>query len=139
MEATGLLAEALRVGVRIGGRVERGPQGRRIDEAGAVLQAALEQVQGRAGVLAHGSRGILARTRGIRNPGEVEHRVAARDQVADRRVAGVDPNRVGRGRALGAVRASHSNDPMAFLRQQLGRPGTEEPGRSRDQEPHRRR
>src|SRR5213079_328115 len=52
VQATGLLAEALRMRVWIGRRVERRAQGRRVDEPGTVLGTALEQIQRRAGVLA---------------------------------------------------------------------------------------
>ena len=68
-----------------------------------MLKAPFEQVEGRACVLAHGTRRVLARTRGIRNPGEMEDRVAAGDQLASRGISRVDADGVFRFRALGAA------------------------------------
>ena len=103
MQAAGLFAKALRVSVGIGRWVERGSHGGRIDEAGAVLEAALQKIQRRARVLPHGASWVLARTRGIRNPGEVEDGVAAGDQLAGPGVARVDADGVLRSSALGAA------------------------------------
>ena len=89
--------------VGIGRWVERGSHGRRIDKAGAVLEAALQKVQRRARVLPHGTGRVLARSRRIRNPGEVKDGVAAGDQLPGRGVARIDADGVLRSRALGAA------------------------------------
>jgi hypothetical protein len=68
-----------------------------------VLVAALPTVQRRARVLPHGTRRVLARTRGIRNPGEVKDGVAAADQLARRGVARGDAEGGLRPRAHGAA------------------------------------
>ena len=102
-------------------------------------EAAFEQVQGRARVLAHGTGGIGTRTRGIRDPGEVEYRVAACDQRANGRIARIDPNRLARAGSFGAVRARRANDFVAVLREQVGRARAEKPRRPCDEELHRRR
>ena len=103
MQAAGLFAKALRVSVGIGRWVERRSHGRRIDEAGALLEAALQKVQRRARVLPHGTRRVLARSRWIWDPGEVKDGVAAGDQLASRGVARIDADGGLRSRALGAA------------------------------------
>jgi hypothetical protein len=90
----------MRIG--IGRRIECRAHRRGVDEPRAVLETALQKVQGRAGVLPHGARRVLSRARGIRDPGEVQDGVASGDQVASTRVTGVDADRVLCSRALRA-------------------------------------
>jgi hypothetical protein len=84
-----------------------------------VLQARVEQVERRPGILANRSRGVLARPGGIRNPGEVEDGVAAGHELAGFRPAGVHANdlELGRGGARGAPGSRHGHDVVAALRE----------------------
>ncbi len=124
VEEARLLAQPLRERVRVGRRVERGPDRGRVDEAAAVLQAALEEVQRRAGVLANGAGGIGARARGIRDAGEVKDRVGAREQLACSRVSRIDPNRLRGSGALGAAGPGNPDDLVPAGLEELGRAAT---------------
>ncbi len=91
MEPADDLAEALGQRVLVRRRLDRGPDRRGIDEPRAVLGTALEQVEGRARVLAHGAGRVGARARRVGNAREVEDGGAALDQRAcTRRIARVE-------------------------------------------------
>src|SRR6185437_6334530 len=139
VEAARVLAEALRVRVGVGWRIERSAYRRRIDEPRAVLEKALEQVERRARVLPYCEGRVLARACGIRDPGEVQDGIAAADQLAGRGVSGVDEDYVFGAGALGAAGPRDGNDLVAVLREQLGSPGAEKAVGAGDEDLHRRR
>ncbi len=106
-----------------------------------MFAAALEEVQRRAGVLAHRARRIGARPGRIRDAGEVQHCRAPADQLTRRRVAGVelDGLEAPGGGALGAAGACERQHVVTPLAQQGRRAPAEEPGGSGDEQSHGRR
>ena len=142
VQPAGLLAEALGEAVGIGRRVEPGPRGGGEDEQRVVGRAGLQQVDGRADVLAHGGRGVLARSRGIGHPGEVQDRVAAVDERARRGVARVDDvvdAQVRRGCARPAAGAGERDDVVPASLEHRRRAPAEVARRTGDEDPHARR
>ena len=133
------LTQPLGESVGVGGRLDAGPYRGRVEKAGAVLATCLQEVQGGAGVLADGPGGVGGGVPGIGNAREVEHGVAARHQVADPGVAGIDPvsGEAFRGSARGAARTGHGDDLVAALGEEGGAAPAEEARRPRDQELHR--
>src|SRR5262249_23940200 len=140
VQAASLLAETLRVVVRIGRRVEGSTQRRGVDEPGAVLGTAFEQVERRTGVRPDGASGVLARARGIRDTGEVQDGVAPRDQPTHGWVARVAAY-VSRWNscALSAFRPAEPNDLVVVSLEQQCRLRAQEAGGARDENLHRRR
>jgi hypothetical protein len=133
-----LLAEPLGDRIGIGRRMEVGADAGGIHQAGAVLAAALEQVQGGTGIRADGCRWIGAGAGGVRDPGEMEDRVTAGDEPARLRVAGIDPHGVELLRR-GTVRAARSGGRdhlVSPLGEQHREAPAEEARRSGDQDPH---
>ena len=106
-----------------------------------MLQACLEQVDRRAGVLPDRPGRVLARPGRVGDPGEVEHGIAPGDELPDLGPAGIELDCVeaGRVRALDAARARDRDHLVTALAQQHGRAPAEEPGRAGDEQPHRAR
>ena len=80
-----------------------------------MLRAAFEQVERRAGILAHGASRVFTRAGRIRDAREVEDGVAAVDQLARRGVACVaayEPFLIG-ARAFGPAGAREAHDVVA--------------------------
>ncbi len=138
VQAARVLAQALGERVDVGRRLHGRPDRRRVDEAGTVGGAGLEQVHGRARVLADRPHGVLARTRGVGDAGEMQDRLAPGDEVADLAAAGVELDRVEAGcaRPLRPARPGDRDDLVTLLAQQDRRAPPEEPGRARDQQLH---
>jgi hypothetical protein len=82
-----------------------------------VLQATLEQVQGRAGILAHGPSWVGARTSWIWDSGEVKDSVAAANQLARSGISciGVEQGGVAKPRSVGATRPCDACHLVALL------------------------
>ena len=125
-----------RVGVRR--RVDGGAHGGRVDEPAAVLEAALEEVERRAGVLADRPRRMPGATAPGRDAREVEDGVAAGEELARGGVADVDLGRP-RGPPLGAARPREPDDLVPIGLEEPADPRAEEPGRAGDDELHGRR
>src|SRR5262249_35199254 len=90
VEAANELAETLRERVLVRRWLDGGAHCGGVDETRSVLEAALEQVQRRAGVLAHRSRRIAPRGRRVGDAGEVEAGGAAPHRAAGAGVARVN-------------------------------------------------
>ena len=105
-----------------GGGSTRGPRRRRVDEPAAVLEAALEEVQRRAGVLAHGPRRVGGCALvGFGHAREMEDAAAAREQRARLGVAGVHAKelRLVRGGARAPVGPCQPDDLVAALLEEV--------------------
>ena len=103
-----------------------------------MLGAALQEVEGRAGVLAHRPRRVTQRAGRVGNAAEVEHGVGAGHELADRGIAGVHQLRahlLERGPAP-APGPRDGDDLVAPVSQQRRQPRAEEAGGPRDQQPH---
>jgi hypothetical protein len=100
MKAAGLLAEPFGERVRVGRRLERGPDRRGVHEPTAVLAAALQEVERRTHVLAYRAGRVGPRAGWVGDAREVKDGLRSGEQIADRRVARVDSDRFRSRRAL---------------------------------------
>jgi hypothetical protein len=133
-----LFTQPLRVSVGVGSGGLGCAHGRGVDERRVVLRTPLQQVQRGSRVLPHRARRVGARPGGVGHAGEVQHGVAAGDELARRRIAGVglDGLQAARGGPVAMPGPRHRDDVVAALGQERRRAPAQEAGCARDEELH---